>query len=80
MALVQKYQAKDALTHAFEMVWTRAQLEFRYLRIGAASAHRFEELAPSCKIVSVASIFAEAILSIHRRESVSRLFEFERTE
>ena len=42
--------------------------------------YRFEELAPSCKVVSVASIFAEAILSIHRRESVSRLFEFERSE
>ena len=42
--------------------------------------YRFEELAPCCKVVSVAGIFAEAILSIHRRESVSRLFEFERTE
>ena len=45
LKLVQKYQAADAVAHAFEMVWTRAQLEFRYLRIGAASAHRFEELA-----------------------------------
>jgi ribose-phosphate pyrophosphokinase len=38
--------------------------------------YRFEELAPCCKVVSVASLFAEAILSIHRRESVSRLFNF----
>ena len=45
LALVRKYQGADALAYAFEMVWTRAQLEFRYLRIGAASAHRFEELA-----------------------------------
>jgi len=45
MGMVRKYQAPEALTHAFEMAWTRAQLEFRYLRIGAASAHRFEELA-----------------------------------
>lgn len=40
--------------------------------------YRFEELAPCCKVISVASLFAEAILSIHRRESVSRLFDFER--
>ena len=44
MALVRKYRGPEALSHAFEMVWTRAQLEFRYLRIGAESAHRFEEL------------------------------------
>ena len=37
--------------------------------------YRFEELAPSCKVISVATLFAEAILSIHRRESVSRLFD-----
>ena len=34
--------------------------------------YRFEPLAPCCKVVSVAGLFAEAILSIHRRESVSR--------
>jgi len=38
--------------------------------------YRFEPLAPCCRIVSVAGLFAEAILSIHRRESVSRLFIF----
>ena len=37
--------------------------------------YRFEPLAPCCKVVSVAGLFAEAILSIHRRESVSRLFK-----
>jgi ribose-phosphate pyrophosphokinase len=36
--------------------------------------YRFEPLAPCCKVISVAGLFAEAILSIHRRESVSRLF------
>jgi ribose-phosphate pyrophosphokinase len=36
--------------------------------------HRFEALPPCCRIVSVARLFAEAIRSIHRRESVSRLF------
>ncbi|AGA27336.1 ribose-phosphate diphosphokinase [Singulisphaera acidiphila] len=38
--------------------------------------HRFEPLAPCCKVISVAGLFAEAIQSIHRRESVSRLFDF----
>jgi ribose-phosphate pyrophosphokinase len=38
--------------------------------------HRFEQLAPCCKVVSVASLFADAIMSIHRRESVSRLFNY----
>jgi ribose-phosphate pyrophosphokinase len=34
-----------------------------------------QPLAPNCTVVSVAPLFAEAILSIHRRESVSRLFD-----
>ena len=38
--------------------------------------YRFEPLAPCCKVVSVASLFADAIMSIHRRESVSRLFNY----
>jgi ribose-phosphate pyrophosphokinase len=36
--------------------------------------YRYDPLPPSIKIISVAKLFAEAILSIHRRESVSRLF------
>jgi ribose-phosphate pyrophosphokinase len=36
--------------------------------------NRPEQLAPCCTIISVAALFAEAIQSIHRRESVSRLF------
>ncbi len=36
--------------------------------------NRAEPLPPNCRQVSVAGLFAEAILSIHRRESVSRLF------
>ncbi len=36
--------------------------------------HRVEPLAKCCTVISVAKLFAEAILSIHRRESVSRLF------
>ncbi len=36
--------------------------------------YRSEPLPANCHVVSVAGLFAEAILSIHRRESVSRLF------
>jgi ribose-phosphate pyrophosphokinase len=36
---------------------------------------RDEPLASCCTVVSVAPLFARAILSIHRRESVSRLFD-----
>jgi ribose-phosphate pyrophosphokinase len=39
--------------------------------------YREEPLAPCCKVVSVAPLFARAILSIHRRESVSLLFDEE---
>ncbi len=39
--------------------------------------YRFEPLAPCCKVVSIASLFADAIISIHRRESVSRLFDYD---
>jgi ribose-phosphate pyrophosphokinase len=38
--------------------------------------YRFEVLPPCCKVISVASLFADAIMSIHRRESVSRLFNY----
>ncbi len=41
--------------------------------------YRYEPLAPNIKVISVAPLFAEAILSIHRRESVSRLFKEEGT-
>jgi ribose-phosphate pyrophosphokinase len=37
--------------------------------------YRAEPLPPNCTVVSVAPLFAQAILSIHSRESVSRLFE-----
>ena len=36
--------------------------------------YRAEPLPHNCHVVTVADLFAEAILSIHRRESVSRLF------
>ena len=45
LALVAKYRRSEAVARAFEMAWTRAQLEFRYLGIGPAAAHRFQELA-----------------------------------
>jgi cyclic beta-1,2-glucan synthetase len=45
LELVHKYQRAESITRAFEMAWTRAQLEFRFLRIGPGAAHRFQELA-----------------------------------
>jgi ribose-phosphate pyrophosphokinase len=38
--------------------------------------YRFEPLPPCCKIISVSKLFADAVISIHRRESVSRLFNY----
>ena len=45
MALVAKHERPESVARAFEIAWTRSQLEFRYLGIGPASAHRFQELA-----------------------------------
>src|SRR5262249_27952042 len=45
LAMVAKYQRPDSVERAFEMVWTHAQLEFRYLNAGSSAAHRFQELA-----------------------------------
>ena len=45
MALVAKYQRQEQVAREFEMAWTRAQLEFRYLGVRSADAHRFQQLA-----------------------------------
>jgi cyclic beta-1,2-glucan synthetase len=45
LALAARYRREGAVAQAFEMQWTRAQLQFRYLGIESASAHRFQELA-----------------------------------
>ncbi len=45
LALIDKFKRPDAVARAFEMAWTRAQLEFRYLGIGPSAGHRFQELA-----------------------------------
>ncbi len=45
LALIAKYRRNEAVARAFEMAWTRAQLEFRFLGIGPAAAHRFQDLA-----------------------------------
>ena len=45
LALAAKYRNAAAISRAFEMMWTRTQLQFRYLGIGAEQAHRFQELA-----------------------------------
>jgi cyclic beta-1,2-glucan synthetase len=45
MVLARKYTGAGAVSRAFEMAWTRTQLEFRFLGIGPGAAHRFQELA-----------------------------------
>src|SRR5206468_3232924 len=45
LALIVKYRRPGAVAQAFELVWTRSQLQFRYLGIGTERAHRFQELA-----------------------------------
>ncbi len=45
LALITRYRRSESVTRAFEMAWTRAQLEFRYLGVGPAAAHRFQDLA-----------------------------------
>jgi cyclic beta-1,2-glucan synthetase len=45
LELVARYRRAGAVAQAFEMMWTRSQLEFRYLGIGPARTHRFQELA-----------------------------------
>jgi cyclic beta-1,2-glucan synthetase len=45
LSLIGKFRRSDSVSRAFEMAWTRAQLEFRYLGIGPAAAHRFQDLA-----------------------------------
>jgi ribose-phosphate pyrophosphokinase len=53
-----------------------AQSPIKELVLTDTIEYRFEPLAPCCKVVSIAGLFADAIISIHRRESVSRLFHY----
>jgi cyclic beta-1,2-glucan synthetase len=43
--LVHKYSRVEPVARAFEMAWARAQLDLRFLGVGPAAAHRFQELA-----------------------------------
>ena len=45
LTLIAKYRRPESIAPAFELAWTRAQLQFRYLGIAPAAAHRFQELA-----------------------------------
>ncbi len=45
LMLIAKYQRPESIAPVFELAWTRAQLQFRYLGIGPAAADRFQELA-----------------------------------
>ena len=45
MALVAKYRRKESSARAFELAWTHAQLQFRFLQIGSTAAQGYQELA-----------------------------------
>lgn len=45
LAAVKRYEHAEYASRVVEMAWTRAQLDFRHLRIGSAAGHRFQELA-----------------------------------
>ena len=78
--------AKDVyacVTHGVFSLGSAAQIAaspIKELVITDTIGYRFEPLAPCCKVITVAGLFADAIQSIHRRESVSRLFDFERAD
>jgi ribose-phosphate pyrophosphokinase len=78
----KKRGAKDIYACVSHGVFSRgsalkvAQSPIKELVLTDTIEYRFEPLPPSCKIISVARLFAEAIRSIHRRESVSRLFDY----
>jgi ribose-phosphate pyrophosphokinase len=78
----KKRGAKDIYACVSHGVFSRgsadkiAQSPIKELVLTDTIEYRFEPLPPNCKIVSVAPLFANAIMSIHRRESVSRLFNY----
>ena len=45
LVLIEKFRQRDSVNDAFEMAWTNAQLELRFLAIPAAATLAFHELA-----------------------------------
>jgi ribose-phosphate pyrophosphokinase len=82
----KEHGARDvyaAVTHGVFSKGSAAKIArspIKELIITDTIGYRFEPLAPCIKVVSVAGLFADAVQSIHRRESVSRLFDFERAD
>jgi ribose-phosphate pyrophosphokinase len=78
----KKRGAKDIYACVSHGVFSRgsaakiAQSPIKELVLTDTIEYRFEPLPPNCTVVSVATLFADAIISIHRRESVSRLFNY----
>ena len=75
LALVAKYQRPESVARAFEFAWTRAQLQFRYMGIGPAAAHRFQELA-SHLLYPNAWLRPQGYTLAHNRLGQSGLWEF----
>lgn len=78
----KKRGAKDiyaCVSHGVFSAGSAAKIEqspIKELVLTDTIEYRFEPLPACCKVVSVAKLFADAIISIHRRESVSRLFNY----
>jgi ribose-phosphate pyrophosphokinase len=77
----RKHGAKDIYACVSHGVLTKGSADriaaspIKELVMTDTIGYRFEPLSSNIKVVSIAPLFAEAILSIHRRESVSRLFQ-----
>jgi ribose-phosphate pyrophosphokinase len=79
----KELRARDVYASVSHAVFSKgsgekiARSPIKELVVTDTICHHTEPLPSNCKVISVAPLFARAILSIHRRESVSRLFEFE---
>ena len=45
LALIEKFRQRDSVNDAFEMAWTNAQLELRFLAVPGAATLAYQELA-----------------------------------
>jgi cyclic beta-1,2-glucan synthetase len=61
LEMAAKYRRGGSVAQAFELMWTRSQLEFRYLNLGPSRAHRFQELAGYLLYPNVRLRWAERI-------------------
>ncbi len=75
LRLIAKYQDVEACDAAFELAWTRAQLELRYLRLTATQATIYQELAGHL-ILPSARLRASPERLARNEQGQSRLWAF----